>query len=204
MVDVIQNTEQMSVNGNNTELSDPAVLTTTHACTSTGSTEQSIPSIPIPASEPTQSSSCTTEKDTSPPLPPQTQRSFLQCTYRTSLFAVPDIFYRGAMLWPKGIGLDSCFVGVMFLKSVVNAIGIIDPFAGQGTVLAMAAAVGLPSIGVELSAKRCRKAQNLVIQLDLISAYLRKLDLDVVAERAKAAAEHVPRIKTAEVKDVAI
>ena len=182
---------------NSTELSVPAVLTTT---TSTGSTEQSIPSIPTPSSEPTQSYAT----DTSPPLPPQAQRSFLQCTYRTSLFAVPDIFYRGAMLWPKGIGLDSCFVGVMFLKSVVNAIGIIDPFAGQGTVLAMAAAVGLPSIGVELSAKRCRKAQNLVIQLDLISAYLRKLDLDVVAERAKAAAEHVPRIKTAEVKDVAI
>ena len=61
----------------------------------------------------------------------QRKQYFLQCTYRTSLFAVPDIFYRGEMLWPKGVGLDCCFVGVMFLKMVAQAKGIIDPFAGQ-------------------------------------------------------------------------
>jgi hypothetical protein len=63
--------------------------------------------------------------------PPHSQLSFLRCSYRTSLFAVPDIFHRGEMLWPKGIGLDCCFVGVMFLKTVVQARGVIDPFAGQ-------------------------------------------------------------------------
>jgi hypothetical protein len=120
--------------------------------------------------------------------------SFLRCTYRTSLFAAPDMFYRGEMLWPKGIGLDCCFVGVTFLKSVAFAKGIIDPFAGQGTVLAMADAVGLPSIGVEISAKRCKKAHNLKIDLELVSPYLRKLALDVVEERAaEAKSKHQPR-----------
>eukprot|EP01032_Pedospumella_encystans_P015450 gene15450-17670_t len=107
--------------------------------------------------------------------------------YRTSLFAVPDIFFRGHMLWPKGIGLDSCFVGIMFLIDVANATGIIDPFAGQGTVLAMANSVGLPSIGVEISPKRCRKANNLEIDLDLISPCMRKIALDIVAARAELA-----------------
>jgi hypothetical protein len=63
--------------------------------------------------------------------PTESQLPYLRCSYRTSLFAVPDIFYRGEMLWPKGIGLDCCFVGVMFLKTVVQARGVIDPFAGQ-------------------------------------------------------------------------
>ena len=75
----------------------------------------------------------------------------------------------------------------MFLKDVANATGIIDPFAGQGTVLAMANSVGLPSIGVEISPKRCRKANNLEIDLDLISPCMRKIALDIVAARAELA-----------------
>jgi hypothetical protein len=53
----------------------------------------------------------------------------------------------------------------------------------------MADAVGLPSIGVEISAKRCRKAHNLRIDLDLVSPYLRKLALDVVEVRQQTASE---------------
>jgi hypothetical protein len=55
----------------------------------------------------------------------------------------------------------------------------------------MADAVGLPSIGVEISAKRCRKAHNLRIDLDLVSPYLRKLALDVVEVRQQATG-HAP------------
>lgn len=60
----------------------------------------------------------------------------------------------------------------------------------------MADAVGLPSIGVELSAKRCRKAHNLRIDLNLISPYLRKLALDVVDERKIATKEGSPTAAT--------
>lgn len=120
----------------------------------------------------------------------------VRCTYRTSLFAVPDIFYRGEMLWPKGIGLDCCYVGVQFLKSVANAKGIIDPFTGYGTVLAMANALGVPAIGVEISPKRCRKANNLSnVDLELISPYLRKISMDVVEERAEFAKKEMGKVK---------
>ena len=46
------------------------------------------------------------------------------------------------MLWAKGIGLDSCFMGVAFLQQVAKSKLIIDPFCGIGTVLAMANALG--------------------------------------------------------------
>lgn len=47
-------------------------------------------------------------------------------------FASPDIFDRGHMLWPRAIGLDSCFLGLTFLKEVAQAECVIDPFCGVG------------------------------------------------------------------------
>lgn len=38
------------------------------------------------------------------------------------------------MLWPRAIGLDSCFLGLTFLKEVAMAECIIDPFCGVGTL----------------------------------------------------------------------
>lgn len=101
-------------------------------------------------------------------------------SYKASLFAVPDIFERGDMLWKKGIGINCCYVGCKFLKLVANSKCIIDPFCGIGTVLCMANKLGVDSIGVELAAKRCRKSRNIIItteQLDLIPAYLRRITL---------------------------
>ena len=82
-------------------------------------------------------------------------------SYDSGAFATPDIFDRGEMLWPKGIGLDCCFAGVAFLKRIAKANLVIDPFCGYGTVLAMSNALGLPSLGVEISTKRCKKARSL-------------------------------------------
>jgi len=107
-------------------------------------------------------------------------------SHRTSHFAVPDIFYRGEMLWPKAIGLDCCYVGMMFLKEIAKASIVFDPFCGQGTVLAMANALGMDSKGVEISAKRCRKAMRLKItdeHLDLVCSTLKSIKLEIVDER---------------------
>jgi hypothetical protein len=41
----------------------------------------------------------------------------------------------------------------------VNATCIINPFCGQGTILAVADYFGVPSVGIEIMAKRARKAQ---------------------------------------------
>ena len=38
---------------------------------------------------------------------------------------------------------------------------VIDPFCGQGTVLAVANELGMDALGVELSRKRCRQALKL-------------------------------------------
>lgn len=108
-------------------------------------------------------------------------------SYRTSLFAVPDVFYRGEMLWPKGIGLDCCYVGVMFLKHIAKAELIVDPFCGIGTVLAMANALGVNAKGVEISKKRCKWSRNTIItedMLKLVSPQVKEIQAEIVEERA--------------------
>lgn len=89
-----------------------------------------------------------------------------EAKYFSNAYATPDINDRGDMLWSKGIGLDSCLLGLAFLRDTVNAKFIIDPFCGVGTVPAMANSIGISSLGIEISSKRCRQA--------------RKLDLDTV------------------------
>lgn len=108
-------------------------------------------------------------------------------SHRTSKFAIPDVFYRGEMLWVRGIGIDCCYAGVIFLRDIAKAKTIIDPFCGQGTVLAMANALGVASKGVEISNKRCRKAMRLTISdemLDTVSPFIKHIQLDAVNIRA--------------------
>jgi DNA modification methylase len=42
---------------------------------------------------------------------------------------------------------------------------VVDPFCGHGSVLAVANALGLSAVGVELSPKRAKRARNLTIDL---------------------------------------
>jgi hypothetical protein len=82
--------------------------------------------------------------------------------YPSMDFVPPDVFERGVMVWPKGIGLNAGLVGVNFVHNVLKSPCLIDPFCGHATVLALAEAVGIKStIGVEISIKRCRKAKVL-------------------------------------------
>ena len=83
------------------------------------------------------------------------------CSYPSGAFATPDIFDRGDMVWVKGVGFDCCLMGIAFLKEVANTSCIIDPFCGHGTVLAMANTLGIDSIGVEISLRRCKKSMSL-------------------------------------------
>ncbi len=65
-----------------------------------------------------------------------------------------------------------------------------DPFCGQGTVLAMANALGIDSVGIELSPKRCRRANSLDLssKLDLVSSALRTIHFKRLESRSAAAA----------------
>lgn len=75
--------------------------------------------------------------------------------------ATPDIFFRGDMVWPKAIGLNCAVLGVSFLKTVGCVDLVIDPFCGHGTILAVANVMGMNSLGIELSEKRCKIAESL-------------------------------------------
>jgi hypothetical protein len=79
--------------------------------------------------------------------------------YHTSQFLTPDVIERGTMTWDKATGLEACVLCIAFLRYVVNATCIINPFCGQGTILAVADYFGVPSVGIEIMAKRARKAQ---------------------------------------------
>lgn len=79
---------------------------------------------------------------------------------RSSADVLPQM---GHMPWARAMGTAACRVAVRFAERQAGARTIVDPFCGLGTALAVANAHGLDAIGVELSAKRARRARELVL-----------------------------------------
>jgi hypothetical protein len=76
----------------------------------------------------------------------------------------PDVIADvGPMNWSRAMGATAARVACEFLRADTPTRVIVDPFCGRGTALAVANAVGLDAIGVDLSPKRCRFARALVI-----------------------------------------
>ncbi|MCA9644912.1 MAG: SAM-dependent methyltransferase, partial [Myxococcales bacterium] len=74
----------------------------------------------------------------------------------------PDVLPSlGDMLWSRAMGVDACEFVCSFLLERTRCRTVVDPFCGQGTVLAVANRVGMDGIGVELSKKRVKRARNL-------------------------------------------
>lgn len=69
----------------------------------------------------------------------------------------------GFLPWSRAMGTAACRAACSFLLEETAARRVIDPFCGKGTVLAVANAMGLDALGVELSAKRCRAARRLSV-----------------------------------------
>jgi hypothetical protein len=63
----------------------------------------------------------------------------------------------------KSMGALACRHACEDIVRTTQTRTIVDPFCGFGTVLAVANALGLDSVGVDLSAKMCRKARTLVV-----------------------------------------
>lgn len=79
----------------------------------------------------------------------------------------PDVLPdAGLMPWSRAMGVTACEVACRFLRDETETRVVVDPFCGQGTALAVANALGLDAVGVDLSAKRCRAARALVIDAD--------------------------------------
>lgn len=76
---------------------------------------------------------------------------------KPSADVLPD---GGEKPWSRAMGALACEAACRFLLDETSARRVVDPFCGRGTVLAVANALGLDALGVELSAKRCRYARN--------------------------------------------
>lgn len=75
---------------------------------------------------------------------------------------IPD---AGFMPWSRAMGVHACEIACRYLRDEVGARVVVDPFCGRGTALAVANAMGLDAVGVELSAKRCRAARALAVDV---------------------------------------
>lgn len=82
---------------------------------------------------------------------------------RAAADVLPD---AGEAPWSRGMGTLACAAACRFLLHETATRRVVDPFCGRGTVLAVANALGLEALGVEISAKRCRAARNLRVTLD--------------------------------------
>jgi hypothetical protein len=71
----------------------------------------------------------------------------------------------GKMTWARAMGIEACVVACRFLLDCTSSRTVVDPFCGLGSALAVANAMGMDAIGVELSRKRAEKARELTVAL---------------------------------------
>jgi hypothetical protein len=67
----------------------------------------------------------------------------------------------GFMPGKKSMGTQACAVACRFILDETTTRTVVDPFCGWGTVLAVANALGMAAIGVDLSARMCGRARTL-------------------------------------------
>jgi hypothetical protein len=67
----------------------------------------------------------------------------------------------GPVAGRKAMGMGAALDACRFVRDETPTRTVIDPFCGWGTVLAAANALGMDAIGVDLSARMCRRARAL-------------------------------------------
>ena len=79
---------------------------------------------------------------------------------------LPDVIVdAGRPVWVRAMGPRAAAHAIRFARDQAGARLIVDPFCGVGTVPAVANALGLDAIGVELSARRAQQARRLEVRL---------------------------------------
>ncbi len=76
---------------------------------------------------------------------------------------LPD---TGEKTWVRGMGLDVSLMIAKFVKEHTETKTIVNPFCGQGSMLAAANFVGLNAVGIERSTKRAEMAKALAVTED--------------------------------------
>lgn len=69
----------------------------------------------------------------------------------------------GHMTWSRAMGTAACKLACQYVLAQTTTRTIVDPFCGRGTVLAVANAMGMDAVGVELSRRRVERARKLTI-----------------------------------------
>ncbi len=80
---------------------------------------------------------------------------------KSSADVLPEI---GEKNWERGVGKNAALMIAKFLKDQTSTKVLINPFCGQGMVLAAVDALGIDCIGIERSPKRAEKARELSIK----------------------------------------
>jgi hypothetical protein len=81
---------------------------------------------------------------------------------RATADVLPD---AGFMPGSKAMGVNACVEACRFVRAETSTRTIVDPFCGFGTVLAVANAMGLDAVGVDLSVRMCRRARALRVDV---------------------------------------
>lgn len=80
----------------------------------------------------------------------------------------PDVIAdAGFMRWSRAMGVGACRVALRFLREETETRLVVDPFCGQGTVLAIANEMGFDALGIDVVARRCKIARSL--KLDVLA-----------------------------------
>ena len=85
-------------------------------------------------------------------------RTLRPAVARNTADVLPD---AGFMPGKKSMGVNACLDACRFVRAETTTRTIVDPFCGFGTVLAVANALGLDAVGVDLSPRMCRRALGL-------------------------------------------
>jgi hypothetical protein len=80
--------------------------------------------------------------------------------------ATPDVLPdAGFMPGKKSMGVAACTDACRLILAETTTRTVVDPFCGWGTVLAVANVLGMDAVGVDLSARMCRRARTLTLTL---------------------------------------
>lgn len=82
---------------------------------------------------------------------------------RSTADVVPDL---GEKTWVRGMGLVASIMASEYVLKQTPTRTLINPFCGEGSVLAAANFVGLNAVGIERSPKRAHKASLLQVSKD--------------------------------------
>lgn len=91
--------------------------------------------------------------------------SHMVCYSTAGKIGVPtaNVVHRGPVTYPNAFGVDAVRHVLTFVQRTWSSRRgpvIVDPFVGSGTVVAVANALGMNAIGIDLDANQCKLART--------------------------------------------